>query len=941
MTAPAAGADYYLDSENGDDANTGLEADAAWATLAKASGADLGPGDRVLLRRGDRFGGKLAILGKQGSVDRPIMVEPWGLGARPLIDAKGYLAGIHLQDAHHVHVRGLEITADGGVTLDGSDSTERYGVLARASSGGAIGGLRLSDLVIHDIFPETGAEHEGRTSTTYLGTGILLSGTQSTVSSGFLIERCDIRRTGFKAVEMWRIEDAHMLDTMMTDIGGPAIQPGRVTGLVVRGNTVDGSGSYSDPRMHGRGSGIWPWNSRDILIEHNRFMHARGRLDSCGVHIDFHCSDVVVQYNLSVDNEGGFVEILGNNHNCTYRYNISVNDGARRRGLGGAGQDGRTLWTAGWVGEGNPPDGPNDIYIYNNTIYMDAGQRAGFMFENSTDGFLVANNVFHLIGPSANLALGDDWRDLSTDRVVWTNNLYLRSNTLPPSLPFSDANPLFGDAGFKKPGGDAITDYVPLRHHVVRDRGVAIDALPGDAVGLKVGLAVERDILGNPIVGAPDLGAIEVAGDPPELPVEATFAHSPSAPGPDRVEMAGVEAYRPVEYRFVETTGNLGGDDSGWGSEPRYVDDGLLPNTTYAYQVRMREPGGQEIPPGPSFEVRTALARPFRERILIAEDFSSGFFIGNQAPPFLPGTWFLDDSAEWMRDSVPSGSAGMVYRGMNGSDRALRLGWGFDETVVTCFVDDRWEHTGTWRLSGEWSIAEVLDLHLGFQAGFGVFDPETGQLMERIMMTTFGEFDQPVVDQSGRFELELNAEDLPDFTRIVGARIGVVLHHDDDGRPESDGPWGAGRNDVYVIDGIELRRLADQSDLDEDGIPDAAEAAWNLSPDDPSDAAWDPDGDGFTNGSEYLAGTDPGQASFLSMVPAPFDGGVLFRVPRIHLNRGRLMILERSPEVGARAEWIAIDAFPIDDTTEGRDRYFLPDAASSRRFYRLRVEWAN
>ena len=45
----------------------------------------------------------------------------------------------------------------------------------------------------------------------------------------------------------------------------------------------------------------------------------------------------------------------------------------------------------------------------------------------------------------------------------------------------------------------------------LRDAGMQIEKLPGDEIGLKIGLAVDHDILGNPIVDAPDIGAIELS----------------------------------------------------------------------------------------------------------------------------------------------------------------------------------------------------------------------------------------------------------------------------------------------------------------------------------------------------------------------------------------------------------------------------------------------
>jgi len=44
----------------------------------------------------------------------------------------------------------------------------------------------------------------------------------------------------------------------------------------------------------------------------------------------------------------------------------------------------------------------------------------------------------------------------------------------------------------------------------VKDRGIAIPLLPGDEVGLRGGREMKTDILGQPVAGAPNLGAIEL-----------------------------------------------------------------------------------------------------------------------------------------------------------------------------------------------------------------------------------------------------------------------------------------------------------------------------------------------------------------------------------------------------------------------------------------------
>ena len=75
-------------------------------------------------------------------------------------------------------------------------------------------------------------------------------------------------------------------------------------------------------------------------------------------------------------------------------------------------------------------------------------------------------------------------------------------------------------------------------------------------------------------------------------PNPATFASAPSADSGTAISMTattGTDASGPVNYYFAETSGNSGGDDSGWQRSSIYTDTGLSASTQYTYTVQMRD----------------------------------------------------------------------------------------------------------------------------------------------------------------------------------------------------------------------------------------------------------------------------------------------------------------------------------------------------------------
>ncbi len=94
------------------------------------------------------------------------------------------------------------------------------------------------------------------------------------------------------------------------------------------------------------------------------------------------------------------------------------------------------------------------------------------------------------------------------------------------------------------------------------------------------------------VVGPPDTTA--------PSPDPSTWSSEPYATSPTSIRMLATPAtdVNGVEYYFHETSGNPGATDSGWQDSNMYEDAGLLPGTTYTYQVMTRDKSSNHNPTG-------------------------------------------------------------------------------------------------------------------------------------------------------------------------------------------------------------------------------------------------------------------------------------------------------------------------------------------------------
>ncbi len=103
---PVYAGDYFIDSENGSDSNTGLSPSQAWASLTPVNSATLAAGDTILFARGSEFEGTLTVSAS-GTSGNPIVYGAYGTGPKPKIYGSEVITGWTL---HSGNIYKAEVT---------------------------------------------------------------------------------------------------------------------------------------------------------------------------------------------------------------------------------------------------------------------------------------------------------------------------------------------------------------------------------------------------------------------------------------------------------------------------------------------------------------------------------------------------------------------------------------------------------------------------------------------------------------------------------------------------------------------------------------------------------------------------------------------------------------------------------------------------------------
>lgn len=473
-----AAADYHVDAEGGDDGHDGSGPGAAWRSLEKVRSIELKPGDRLLFKAGSRWQGVLQPKGS-GTAEAPVRIGRYGDGPPPRIDGAGARDAVLLENMSHVVLEDLEITNQGE-----QRAAWRTGVRILARGAGAMRGVRLSRLHVHDVNGDLRKDREG--------CGIFFEAMpgKDCHFDGLVIEQCRVERTDRNGIcqrgNGWpRSRNVIIRGNTLEDIGGDGIKLWGTNGGLIEHNVVrKARARCADDEA---AAGIWPFACDDTVIQFNEVSGTIGTRDGQGFDADYQCRRSLFQYNYSHGNEGGFMLICGPgrsiNSDTVIRYNLSVNDGvksARVFHFGGASQRTR---------------------IHHNTIILGPHQDLPMMLftewsGGTARGVVFANNLF-VVRPGGRAT----YQLKPSEGLVFENNHFAgRHEGLPEGIAVHAELPSFAGSLDPLPGLESAAAFRPAA-------GVPFPK------GRHIADAGPRDLLGTPLpaAGAPAVGALEPA----------------------------------------------------------------------------------------------------------------------------------------------------------------------------------------------------------------------------------------------------------------------------------------------------------------------------------------------------------------------------------------------------------------------------------------------
>ncbi|MFL2608288.1 MAG: right-handed parallel beta-helix repeat-containing protein [Cryomorphaceae bacterium] len=337
----------YIDSNEGDDNNSGNSKQNAWASLVNLDNTILKPGTTIHLKADSEFNGVIEI-NDSGRDDNPIIFKSYGNGKKPIVNGNGEKTHtILLDNVEHIIIDGIEISNKGIERLEA-----RTGLTILAEDSGELKNIVIKNMVIRDVNGSLVKSDGG-------GSAILIRKFGEKIRSrinGLQILNNHIYKTERNAInfrasanrDKWYPNlNVIVKNNLIEKVPGDGIVIFGCDGAIVEHNTLrDFPDILPEPEA---AAGIWPYSSDNTIIQFNEVSGHKAKWDAQGYDSDWNSVGTIIQNNYSHDNYGGFVLVCnaGSSYgekinigtsNTIIRNNLSINDGIRpyptsRRGV--------------------------------------------------------------------------------------------------------------------------------------------------------------------------------------------------------------------------------------------------------------------------------------------------------------------------------------------------------------------------------------------------------------------------------------------------------------------------------------------------------------------------------------------------------------------------------------------------------------------------------
>ena len=580
----ALAATYYVDATGGTDSNDGLTTGTAWQTIAKVNGltcgssvGQLGPGDSVLLKRGETWREQLTVP-CSGSMGAPIVFGAFGSGDLPKFQGYTEFSGPWTDTGGGIYSHAVPAATGYGLLESGM-------LLQMASDATCADGkwYRGAGPVIY-YKPSSGTPNDYTLHYTLLQTAVLATDKQHITVQDMEIEGYStLASPGYSAIYfnggLGKIDGITITRVTVHDVASRAIAVDNANAPVVEGsdiyraqmgiyfrnNTTDGlirnNRVYTIKPYYSRLTGDMyaiafgssgentgniielneVWDVGDVTVRTNMDAAIAGWSNSDE-------SAAIWRYNFVHDNQTGCLNTGNHGGGSHVHYNILANCG---NSANASGKNGGLYLS-------NASADPSAMDANNNTIYNTYGVgNQGSIWSYPSDNKLRLKNnlaasssvpILYVPSQVTSVFVSDHNAYVGTTTgsvlVSYHGSTYDESNLgLYVSATNQDTNSLTADPSFTNASGNfSTTSDFSLRYS-----SPTIDA------------GTTTDFFGNPIYGTPDIGAIEY--------------QPPYTIGTNEVQTTGsIRLYADGKYREVTasssaTTADLAvAPEGGWGS---------------------------------------------------------------------------------------------------------------------------------------------------------------------------------------------------------------------------------------------------------------------------------------------------------------------------------------------------------------------------------------